>query len=172
MSGEWLHRMDKDGLTPLDRAFRSGHMAITELMLQQEREDKSGGLKGSSPLHRAASLGLTDAVNSLLSYGARPTGRDHMGEIPLHKAAREGYAHAVEALLEVSDVNAVSSAGMTPLHWACLAGDPEIVRLLLRHGADRWLRNEAMDGLTPTDLAAVMGYENALDILGARPCFT
>ena len=64
MSGQWLHMMDAQGLTPLDRAFNSGHMALAELMLRQERLDSSEALKGSTPLHRAAALGLNEAVQS------------------------------------------------------------------------------------------------------------
>lgn len=40
----------------------------------------------------------------------------------------------------------LSSAGYTPLHWACLRGDVSLAELLLRHGADPDRRDAA--GLT------------------------
>lgn len=171
MNNDWLRTMDKDGMTPLDRAFRSGHMAVAEFMLEQDREDRAENLQGTNPLHRAACLGLTEAVRSLLGYGANPTTRDQYGENAMHKAARKGNLHVVEALAEVSDVNTKSSSGMTPLHWACLTGNAEVVRVLLQHGADPFLRNEAMDGLTPSDLATIMEYEDICQLLGAGLCF-
>lgn len=165
MSREWLHTMDGQGLTPLDRAFRSGHMAIAELLLRQEQEDRAETPGNSSPLHRAASLGLTGAVKSLLKYGADPTAVDGQGETALHKAVRQGRHETIEMLVGESDVNTHDNEGMTPLHYACMAGDKEIVRLLLVHGADPWIRNEVIDGLTPVDLASSMGYDEVAQFL-------
>lgn len=163
--------MDASGRTPLDRAFDSDHMAIPEMMLRQERADHSESLKGSSPLHRAASLGLTEAVRSLIRCGADAMGRDYQGEIPLHKAVRQGYRDTAAALLDHSDVNTASNEGMTPLHWACLTGDQDMAALLVRHGADRKIRNESLDGLTPRDLAVNMGYAEFVQQLGAQEIF-
>jgi uncharacterized protein len=169
---EWLHTMDSEGLTPLDRAFNSGHMAIAEMMLRQEKSDQSESLKGSTPLHRAAYLGLTEAVKSLLRCGGTVANtRDYQGELPLHKAVRQGHSEVVSLLLSRSDVNAQNNEGMTPLHWACLTGRTEIARLLLTHDGDSNLRNEVIDGLSPAELAAGMGYDDLVSFLGAREVF-
>ena len=158
MTGEWIHKMDDEGLTPMDRAFNSGHMALAEMMLRQEREDQTEVLSGTTPMHRAAYLGLHEAVKALLGYGADPNTTDLNGETPLHKAVREGHLDVVEALLNIADVNIASSSGMTPLHWACIAGNGAIVRALLSAGADPWIHNERLDDLTPVDLAYAMQY--------------
>jgi ankyrin repeat protein len=159
MSGEWLYTMDRHGLTPLDRAFNSGHRALTEIMLQQHKEDQNASVSGDTPMHRAAHLGLTEAVRSLLHYGADPSARDSHGETTLHKAVREGCEEMVELLLERCDVNARCNLGMTPLHWACLNGHASIARLLLSHGADPHIVNDTVDGLTPLEIAEVMQYD-------------
>lgn len=169
MSGQWMHAMDAQGLTPLDRAFDMGHMAVPEMILRQELLDQSENLKGSTPLHRAAALGLTEAVRSLLGYGGKPMDRDFQGETALHKAVRQGHKAIALLLIERCDVNTASSDGMTPLHWACLNGNQEMVELLLAHQADPWLRNECLDGLTPVDLATAMKYKELVRVLGARP---
>ena len=169
MSGQWLHMMDAQGLTPLDRAFDSGHMAVAEMMLRQELMDQSESLKGSTPLHRAAALGLTEAVRSLLNFGGQPMSRDFQGETALHKAVRQGHKAVATLLVDRCDVNAKSSDGMTALHWACLNGNQELVEPLLARQADPCLRNDYLDGLTPVDMAVSMKYRDLVETLGARP---
>jgi len=158
MNGSWLYMMDGHGLTPLDRAFASGHMSIAELMLRQEKEDQTEALNGSTPLHRAAYLGLTEAVQSLLTYGADPNALDRQGETALQKAVRKGHTAVVKLLSSRSDVNVASHVGMTPLHWACATGRLEMVQLLRSCGADTTVPDEYIDGLNPVDLAGLMGY--------------
>jgi ankyrin repeat protein len=171
MSVEWLHILDESGQTPLDRAFNSGHMALAELMLRQERDDHRESLQRSTPLHRAAYLGLTDAVRSLMHFGANPNTRDAHGETALHKACRAGNVSVVEVLRERCDLNAVNGAGLTPLHWACLAGRADVAEYLLTHGADPCLRAAHLDGLSPLDLARLMGHDEIVLSLSARAAF-
>ncbi|MFN9718648.1 MAG: acyltransferase family protein [Planctomycetota bacterium] len=60
--------------------------------------------------------------------------------------------------------------GIRPLHWASLAGDPEIVQLLIDHGADVNLANE--DGNGPLHAAAFLGHATVIELLlqkGADP---
>ena len=40
MKGDWLQKLDTTGRTPLDRAMGSGHRAVAEILLRQEREDQ------------------------------------------------------------------------------------------------------------------------------------
>ncbi len=171
MTGQWLHVMDDEGHTPLDRAFDSGHMALAELMLQQEKDDMPEALHDCTPLHRAASLGLTEAVMSLLTYGADPMAHDTAGETPLHKAVREDRLEAAEALVSVSNVNTASNNGMTPLHWACIGGNIEMAECLLNHGADPNLQNDFMDGMSPADIAESMDYDELSAFLSSRETF-
>ncbi|CAN0113230.1 unnamed protein product, partial [Phaeothamnion confervicola] len=55
---------------------------------------------------------------------------------------QKGHIDAVLALIESgADVNARSSRSNTPLHYASFFGRYPIVRLLLKKGADKTLRN-------------------------------
>jgi ankyrin repeat protein len=168
MSTSWIHEMDRQGLTPLDRAFKSGHMAVAEMMMGQEFLDQSANLNGATPLHRAALTGLTEAVEALLESGVDPMERDLQGEIPLHKAVRQGHIAVVELLLHDSDVNAVSDDGMSSLHWACLTGNMEVAHMLLTHEADPFLRDECLDGLTSMEIAGAMGFPELEQMLEER----
>lgn len=171
MANSWLHTMDTHGLTPLDRAFASGHMSIAELMLRQEKEDQSEALKGSTPLHRAAYLGLTEAVQSLLTYGADPLAVDRQGETALHKAVRKGHLSIVKLLIGRSEVDAASHIGMTALHWAAATGNLEMVKILLVHGADPTRQDEYIDNLCSVSLAGKMGYKELETYFHAREIY-
>ena len=165
MKAVWLHTLDDSGKTPLDRAFGSGHMALAEMMLRQVRDDEIELEQKAPPMHRAAYLGLTEAVLSLLRIGTDPTQLDQLSETPLHKAVREGHVETVAALLDTCDVNAESNIGMTPLQWACVTGNREIVELLLAHGADPNKRDECIDGMTATDMAGSLGYGEISELM-------
>lgn len=165
MKAIWLHALDENGKTPLDRAFSSGHMALAEMMLRQVKDDERELQAKCPPMHRAAYLGLTDAVQSLLRIGSDPTQVDNLNETPLHKAVREGHAGTVAALLESCNVNAEGSMGMTPLHWACVTGNREIAELLLSRGADPYKRDECIDGMTAADMADSLGYHDISDLI-------
>ena len=106
MSGHWFYSMDTEGETPMSRALKSGHMALTEFMLRQERDDMPEYAAGETLLQRASYWGMDQAVRKLLAGGADPMERDDIGETALHKAARRGHADTVRALIESgADVN-------------------------------------------------------------------
>jgi ankyrin repeat protein len=77
--------------------------------------------------------------------------KDPQGHTPLMLAAAFGSPEAMQLLLgSGADVKAVSSAGITALHWA--TGDVRKVRLLLERGAD--VRASSQLGRTPLLVAA------------------
>lgn len=166
MALEWLHTMDEEGRTPLDRAMNSGHRAIAEMLLQQEKEQADPASEGT-PMHRAARLGLTAAVQSLISYGFDAMRVDRNGDTPLHLAVREGHLETARALLDASDVNARNNHGLSPLHWATLRGDRAMCAMLLEYGADPNMRDEHLDGLSPIHVARVMDYNGLSEALVA-----
>lgn len=64
----------------------------------------------------------------------------------LHEAVKNGDKVKVDALLSRGEgVNAKTSDGMTPLHWAAYYGMRDIVELLISKGADIHARDEAND---------------------------
>ncbi|XP_045694740.1 2-5A-dependent ribonuclease [Phyllostomus hastatus] len=83
----------------------------------------------------------------------------------LIKAVREGDTERVRQLLEEgADVNFQGEeGGWSPLHNAVKMKREDIVRLLLRHGADPCLRKK--NGATPFIVAGIVGHVGLLELL-------
>ena len=98
----------------------------------------------NTPLHWAARLGKSPALEALIHAGANVAAPNSWLSTPLHTAARGGNLAAVQQLLDAgSDPNARDYGGQTPLHDALVTYPPDsypdsadVVKLLLRYGAD------------------------------------
>jgi ankyrin repeat protein len=166
MSSKWLHTVDEQCKTPLERAIRSNHMALTELLLRQEAEDGLTSYEGSSLLHKASALGLHEAVKRLMLDRADPNQLDKYGETPLHRAARHGHLETAKVLIEYgANVNAKNVFGLSPLHWVALNGHLPLAEVLMHAGADPNASDEYLDDLTPLTLASIMGYEELAECM-------
>jgi ankyrin repeat protein len=125
---------------------------------------------GWTLLHMASYFGHADIVHLLLSRGADVNERsaNDLNNTPLHSALA-GRRFAIAQLLveHETDVNASNRRGWTALHLAASAGNLDMVKYLMQHGAKAGLRN--VDGLTPADLALERGYPTVTDWLSNRP---
>jgi len=112
-------------------------------------------------LSHAAFFGHWKVCDFLLHHGADVTWcHPTTGETPLHgalaKAGRPHFLYTIRLLLENgADVNAatvpnveteafmrdVRTKGETPLHRAAAYADEDIIRILLKHGADKTVRD-------------------------------
>lgn len=97
-------------------------------------------------LHLACYLSQPEIAELLLEHGADPESRSTNGAelAALHAAVAGGDLACVELLLARDvDVNALQQGGITALHAAAHHGRPDMVRALLRAGADPALTCEA-----------------------------
>lgn len=205
-----------DGLTQLHVAAKLGLESYARELLEMGNTDVDVRDEvGRTPLWWAASSGHAGVVRLLVQAGANPDQDDNCdGLKPLHKAASANHAEVIRVLLEagvnpmtarIKDNpsrrcgNSPSSAGETPLMYACTYGHLEAVDTFLAFLSDlnlvqralRWaakagrsaivrriLRhpnvdvNAQEDGITPLCLACGSGSEDTISALleaGADP---
>ncbi|KAM4540666.1 ankyrin repeat domain-containing protein 66 [Fundulus diaphanus] len=85
----------------------------------------------------------------------------------LHQAVAAGDTEKVKEILTLQrccpNQKDIDWSSKTPLHWAAVNGDTEIIRILIEHGARPCLRTE--HGWTPAHFAAESGRLAALRLL-------
>jgi len=81
----------------------------------------------------------------------------------LHNTAIKGNIKILKKeLRSVRNINLFDSEGFTPLFWACFHGHQEIVKYLLKQGANV---NLSRNRLRPLHVAAIGGHLNVIKIL-------
>jgi ankyrin repeat protein len=107
-------------------------------------------------------------VKSLLAKGIHPDHPDYIYQVPLPIACRNGYKEIVNALLETGlvDVNAQNYKGRTPLYLALSGWHRDLVRPLLKAGADPNIKDDR--GKTPYSKAEKNGDYVTLIL---HPCY-
>jgi ankyrin repeat protein len=133
------------GATPLARAAHTGDVAAVELLIERGADVSQTLKNGTTPLMFAAGLGR----------GVSAFAKDYGTEADLLATAKVLLAHG-------ADINTVSAAGQTAMHFAAQAADEnfpqpsdDMVKLLASHGA----KLDVVDkqGRSPVEMAAGKG---------------
>jgi ankyrin repeat protein len=186
-AGANLNIPNRYGVTPLLEASRVGDAAlIAELLKAGADVKESAHPEGETPLMAASRTGKTDAVALLLKAGVDPNAADSFQkQTALMRAAEEGHVDVVNMLLAAkSDPNAKAyiselttrknadhaTGGLTAVMFAVRNGHENVVRALVKGGADLKIANG--DGVTATSIAIVndrFDLARTLLDLGADP---
>ncbi|XP_068005689.1 ankyrin repeat domain-containing protein 6 isoform X4 [Melanerpes formicivorus] len=103
-------------------------------------------------LHRAAVVGNTDVIATLIQDGCALDRQDKDGNTALHEACWHGFSQSAKVLVKAgANVLAKNKAGDTALHVAAALNHKKVVKLLLEAGADASVVNNA--GQTPLEVA-------------------
>lgn len=160
----------------MSAAVKHDEAGLFEALLRRGVNPDSPLPSGATPLDAAASSGATNVVRVLLNGGADPNRTGRSGTAPLEDASLKGFVPIAEMLLNrgalVNQVN--SASGTTALYAAASFGKNDVVRLLLKRGADPNICGSGH--MTPYQAALHNGYtEIAADIRrhgGSKDCET
>jgi ankyrin repeat protein len=155
--------MDDEGISPIQIAHRLGEIELLQVLLEADasrpspaERDEADPMMAGPPagpdqpagLIFAAAAGDLRGVRELLSRGqVAIEARTPDGWTALHEAVVHG-AEMTRLFLEAgANANVASRDGYTPLHRAAAKGLPEVMELLVQHGADVWATDANGNGL-------------------------
>ncbi|XP_067010313.2 ankyrin-3 [Anabrus simplex] len=141
---------------PLHMAVHRGNVEAVRLLLEHNAHVNVTDSLGT-PLHIAILMNQMECFKILLENGADVHSQDEKGKYPLHLAVEQGNTEFAKTLLEEykAFVDAKDKTGNTPLHYAIHLIFPELIELLLEHGAHIFEENVLQR--SPLDNAVVKG---------------
>jgi ankyrin repeat protein len=148
---------DEYGETLLNNAIARGDVEMVDSLLRLGASPNSVDLMATTPLITAVqskSPLTTEILRLLIQSGADVNAKSYSGNSALFAAIVEDSTEIVEFLLKNGaniDIRGIEDAE-TPLWSAALWGNDKMVRLLLEHGADPYLK-DATTGRTPLEMA-------------------
>lgn len=154
-----LRRVSGDA-DSLALAARVGDLKAITSMLELGNDVNAKDEAGRTALHIAATSGQTEVLLALLEAGADPGLESNRHGSALAAAARAGQGEVVVALLENGENSEVQKA--SALYAANQRRDPELVRVLLSHGADPVIGDGS--DMPPLEHALQYGSEALVDV--------
>ncbi len=163
------------GYTPLMWALNSNKAEMAEMLLEKGADFKLKGNDGATALILACGVS-PEIAKDLLQKGANIHVQTDKGLGVFSQCITMGMMRGNEKITpefaefllsqgaEIDEKNTVSGyKGYTPLFWAILYGETDIVKFLAEKGAD--VNAVAENGKTPLSVASESGNEGIVEIL-------
>jgi ankyrin repeat protein len=162
--------LEKRGIEYSESSFvecaKKGDIDAVKLFLDEGMNINAANKRGQTALIRAAEYQQGEVVTMLLENGAvvdKVGGR--YARTPLMEAAGTGNCVIIKQLVQKgADINAKDYESNTPLHFACMYGHIEAVRLLIGMDAKPDVQASGL-GRTPMKIAETNGYTEIVQIL-------
>jgi uncharacterized protein len=142
---------------------------IQEILMASPARVSEHAPDGFTPVALAAFFGQPAAAKALIAAGAdvNAAAKNPLKVAALHAAVAGGKLEIVKAVLEAgADPNAQQQSGFRPIHEAGMKANRALAELLLAHGADPSLPNDA--GTNAIDLAREKGHADFADWLASK----
>jgi len=142
-----INARQPDGSTPLQWAVYRRDAAEVQRLIRAGADVSIANDYGATAMSIAAETGDATIIRLLLKAGASADSPNAEGQTALMVVARTGNVEAATALVRAgAHVNARERWGnQSALMWAAAQRQPEMVRFLVRHGAEVDARGEVRD---------------------------
>ena len=142
-----IHTRDKEGMTPLTRAYFEGHLETAQLFVESGDNPNVKIKSGSSLLAWTISAEDQDFARLLLKHGADARSTDKDGVSVLILAIQQHLPDIVELLINKgADVNCTDKNGLPALTVAAKDKGADLAGMLIRKGAT--IEAKDLDGVT------------------------
>ena len=169
----FTHSVPNDGLESmadrmfalLQQAISADDLAIAQIVLNWLQDVVNcKDEKGWTPLHLAAERNAHRMIHILCDKAAEREVTTGLGNTPLLVAAIGGAEEAVRALLaEKANPNVANDARWTPVHYAAVANNAQMIQLLHECGGE--LHTTSLKENSPLSLAVMNDSEEAAALL-------
>lgn len=126
---------DSDKRNALFNAIEYGQVEYAKRLLEVGVFAETRNIEGQTPLAKASENGIEEIVSLLLSFGHGVEVQDKKGCVPLTRAIVNKHVPVVKLLLE-NGARVDPNIDRQPLYDAVGTNCPQIVDLLLEHGAN------------------------------------
>ena len=121
--------------TVLIAAILAHNNGLSDFLIENGADINAQDDHGYSPVSAASSCGLSSLFNKLVARGADINAKTSDDSSLLHSLCQNGNIDQIKILLENNvNPNTPGKSGITPLFYSL--NYPEIIRMLLRYGAD------------------------------------
>jgi len=127
---------DENAETPLMKAAREGTVEIAKLLLARGAKVNAKDGENSTALEAAIGRDQRAMVALLLAAKADPNSVNKYMQSALSNAAAAGNLELTELLLQAKAKPELPGLVLTPMMFAAFAGNGDLIRLLVRYGAD------------------------------------
>ena len=156
------------GNTPLLVAAYAAQSQVVTWLMAHGANPREQNKDGNSAMTLAVGSGSWLVVKALIEAGVtlvEPVGKPGAA---LHVAAQFGKTNLIKPMVEAGAKVDHAVNGFTPMMWAVVYKQQEVVAALLDYGTDPNLASAEVKGLPPLLLAALAGNRPAVELLLAR----
>ncbi|KAI5843102.1 kinase-like domain-containing protein [Morchella snyderi] len=168
-SGADIKHRDRHGYSPLHIAVERAHIVMIDYLISLGFDVMEELVDGRAALDLAAESCNYDIIKFLVKKGADVSHRDHsMGMTALQRVAQEGsLPSAVYLLKHGAKANEMTSNGRTPLFFACVSNNVDLVQYLMLNGGGK-ISDRTDEGYTSLHSAAQSGHVPMIEFVLAQ----